>query len=119
MTPTHEPGSPADQDASRTRALSLLGEVFSSKVRASLLAWIVPRLDTRFSLTELSRELGMPISSLQHECYKLERLGVLKGRRPWQREARADDQRVADRLDHILHDAEQQQPMQMVEKAAH
>ncbi|MBA3275353.1 MAG: helix-turn-helix transcriptional regulator [Chloroflexia bacterium] len=81
MTPTHEPGSPADQDASRARALSLLGEVFSSKVRASLLAWIVPRLDTRFSLTELSRELGMPISSLQHECYKLERLGVLKGRR--------------------------------------
>ncbi len=81
MTPIHALDDPAGQDASRARALALLGEVFSSKVRASLLAWVVPRLDTRFSLTELSRELGMPISSLQHECYKLERLGVLRGRR--------------------------------------
>jgi hypothetical protein len=61
--------------------MALLGEVLSSRVRATLLAWVVPRLDRRFSLTELSRELGAPISSLQHECYKLERLGVLKARR--------------------------------------
>jgi len=69
------------EDRDAARALAVLGEVFSSKVRAAVLAWVVPRLDTRFSLTELSRELGMPISSLQHECYKLERLGVLQGRR--------------------------------------
>ncbi len=68
-------------DPVRAKSIMLLGEVFSSKVRATLLAWVVPRLDTRFSLTELSREVGAPISSLQHECYKLERLGVLLGRR--------------------------------------
>jgi hypothetical protein len=70
-------GAPVSGEHART----VLGEVFSSKVRAALLAWIVPRLDTRFSLTEVSRELGIAISSLQHECYKLERLGVLVGRR--------------------------------------
>ncbi len=73
--------SPPGENESRDRALALLGEVFSSKIRAALLAWAVPRLDTRFSLTELARELGSPVSSLQHECYKLERLGVLAGRR--------------------------------------
>jgi hypothetical protein len=29
-------------------------------------------------LTDLSRHLELPISSLQHECYKLARLGVLR-----------------------------------------
>lgn len=59
----------------------LLGELFSSRIRALLLTFIIPRLDRRFSLTELSRELDAPLSSLQHECYKLERLGFLVGRR--------------------------------------
>ncbi len=81
MAETLASNPPAGQDESRTRALTLLGEVLSSRVRATLLAWVVPRMETRFSLTELSRELGSPVSSLQHECYKLERLGVLKGRR--------------------------------------
>lgn len=62
-------------------AAELLAELFSSRIRASLLTYLVPRLDKRFSLTELSRELDIPISSLQHECYKLERLKVLTGRR--------------------------------------
>jgi DNA-binding transcriptional ArsR family regulator len=65
----------------RARAMEVLGEVVSSKVRATVLAWAVPRLDTPFSLTELSRAVDSPISSLQHECYKLERLGILQGRR--------------------------------------
>lgn len=73
--------SPPGVNVSRDQALAVLGEVFSSKVRAALLAWAVPRLDTRFSLTELARDLGSPVSSLQHECYKLERLGVFRGRR--------------------------------------
>jgi hypothetical protein len=72
---------PDAAEADRAKALGLLGEVLSSRVRATLLAWVVPRLDARFSLTELSRDVGSPISSLQHECYKLERLGVLQGRR--------------------------------------
>jgi len=34
-----------------------------------------------FSLTDLSRRLGLPVSSLQHECYKLTRLGLLRDER--------------------------------------
>src|SRR5690606_35897951 len=45
--------------------------------------------------------------------------GVLKGRRPWRREARADDRLVAERLDHILHDNLDEQPQQKVKDAAH
>ncbi len=69
------------QDETRARAMKTLGGVLSSRVRATLLAWVTPRLETRFSLTELARETGVAISSLQHECYKLEALGVLEGRR--------------------------------------
>jgi DNA-binding transcriptional ArsR family regulator len=59
----------------------LLAELFSSKVRASVLGYMLPRPQVPVSLTEFSRLLGLPISSLQHECYKLERVGVVKGRR--------------------------------------
>ncbi len=45
--------------------------------------------------------------------------GVLKGRRPWKREARADDALVAQRLEHILHDNTVQQPPDIVKEAAH
>ena len=61
--------------------MDTLGELFSSRIRASVLAYLVAREEARFSLTELSRALGLSVSSIQHECYKLERLGVLKGRR--------------------------------------
>jgi DNA-binding transcriptional ArsR family regulator len=63
------------------RGLEILSELLSSKVRAGVLGFMVAREEARFSLTELSRALGLSISSVQHECYKLERLGVLKGRR--------------------------------------
>jgi DNA-binding transcriptional ArsR family regulator len=59
----------------------LLEELLSSRVRAAVLCQLLPRPHLGFSLTELSRLLGLPISSLQHECYKLERLGILMGRR--------------------------------------
>jgi DNA-binding transcriptional ArsR family regulator len=59
----------------------LLAALLSSKVRAAVLGFMVAREESRFSLTELSRALGLSISSVQHECYKLERLGVLQGRR--------------------------------------
>jgi len=62
-------------------AIAFLTELFSSRVRALLLAFLVSRPDQGFSLTELSRALASPISSLQHECYKLERMGILRGRR--------------------------------------
>lgn len=60
---------------------ALLGELFSSKVRAAVLGFLLPRPHLAFSLTDLSRRLGLPISSLQHECYKLQRIGILTARR--------------------------------------
>lgn len=77
------PGSTTRTDHAnpRARAVATLADLLSSRNRALLLAWAAPRLDTPFSLTELSRALDVPISSLQHECYKLERLGVLASRR--------------------------------------
>ena len=58
-----------------------LAELFSSRVRAAVLALVLPRPHLRFSLTDLSRRLGLPVSSLQHECYKLTRLGLLRDKR--------------------------------------
>ena len=59
----------------------LLAELFSSKVRAAVLGMLLPRPHRWFSLTELSRSLGLPVSSLQHECYKLARVGLLHDQR--------------------------------------
>jgi DNA-binding transcriptional ArsR family regulator len=58
-----------------------LAELFSSRVRAAVLALVLVRPHLRFSLTDLSRRLGLPVSSLQHECYKLTRLGLLRDER--------------------------------------
>ena len=63
------------------RVSETLAALFSSRVRASVLAHLLPRPHLGFGLTDLSRVLGLPISSLQHECYKLVRIGVLKGTR--------------------------------------
>lgn len=59
----------------------MLSELFSSKIRAAVLEQMLPRPHIGYSLTDLSRVLDLPISSLQHECYKLERIGVVKARR--------------------------------------
>jgi hypothetical protein len=59
----------------------MLAELFSSKVRAAVLGQMLTRPHLRYSLTDLSHVLDIPISSLQHECYKLERIGVLRARR--------------------------------------
>lgn len=75
------PGRTRMSEAPTSPGLDTLGELFSSRIRASVLTYLVAREDARFSLTELSRALGISVSSVQHECYKLERLGVLKGRR--------------------------------------
>jgi DNA-binding IclR family transcriptional regulator len=58
-----------------------LVELFSSRVRAAVLALVLPRPHLGFSLTDLSRRLGLPVSSVQHECYKLTRLGLLRDER--------------------------------------
>jgi len=61
-----------------TKVSELLAELFSSRVRAAVLALLLPRPHLAFSLTDLSRRLELPVSSLQHECYKLARLGLLR-----------------------------------------
>ena len=58
-----------------------LAELFSSRVRAAGAALLLSRPHLQFSLTDLSRRLGLPVSSLQHECYKLTRMGVLRDER--------------------------------------
>lgn len=58
---------------------AVLASVLSSKVRAAVLTWLVTRQDAAWSLTEIARGVGMAISSVQHECYKLEGIGILHG----------------------------------------
>ena len=75
----------APSDVTRAQGESfvpdILAELFSSRVRAAVLALTLPRPHLAFSLTDLSRRLGLPVSSLQHECYKLVRIGVLRDER--------------------------------------
>jgi 5,10-methylenetetrahydrofolate reductase len=78
-------------------------------------------IDIINEVKEIPGVSGIHVMAYRQEEYVAEIVhesGVLKGRRPWQREARADDQMVADRLEHILHQGESEQPVQMVEKAA-
>ena len=55
----------------------VLEELFSSRLRVAVLGEVLARPHLAFGLTDLSRRLGLPVSSLQHECYKLARIGVL------------------------------------------
>ncbi len=72
----------ASRSPSRSSSGSdVLVELLSSRVLAAVLGFLVAHDEGRFSLTELARYLDLSISSVQHECYKLERLKVLKGRR--------------------------------------
>ena len=64
---------------------------------------------------------GIHVMAYRQEEYVAEIVdesGVLKGRQPWKREIRRDDQMVADRLDHILHDEITETQVDMV-KTAH
>lgn len=72
MTP---PESPPDSGVSQ------LAGLLSSQVRAEVLAFALTHPDERFSLTELGRALGMAVSSVQHECYKLQEMEVFRAKR--------------------------------------
>jgi 5,10-methylenetetrahydrofolate reductase len=80
-------------------------------------------IDIINEVKEIPGVSGVHVMAYRQEEYVAEIVhesGVLKGRQPWKREARRDDQLVADRLDHILHDDDQnQQPQRMVEDATH
>ena len=70
-----------DRQSAQSEGLANLAALLSSSVRARVLLHVITHPDVRFSLTELGRALGLAVSSVQHECYKLEGLGVLRGRR--------------------------------------
>jgi hypothetical protein len=64
---------------------------------------------------------GIHVMAYRQEEYVAEIVdesGVLKGRQPWKREIRHDDQMVADRLESILHDDITETQVDMV-KTAH
>ncbi|WP_019173507.1 methylenetetrahydrofolate reductase [Pseudaminobacter salicylatoxidans] len=77
-------------------------------------------IDIINEVKEIPGVSGIHVMAYRQEEYVAEMVhesGVLKGRKPWKREGRADDQIVADRLEHLLHDEPTQQPVQLVEKA--
>lgn len=69
------------RETTTSESLSTLAGLFSSQVRAEVLAWMVTHPDQPASLTELGRALDKPISSVQHECYKLQEMGLFDARR--------------------------------------
>ena len=78
-------------------------------------------IDIINEVKEIAGVSGIHVMAYRQEEYVAEIVhesGVLKGRRPWRREPRADDQMVAERLDHILHDDITEQPQQAVREAA-
>jgi 5,10-methylenetetrahydrofolate reductase len=78
-------------------------------------------IDIINEVKEIPGVSGIHVMAYRQEEYVAEIVdesGVLKGRRPWKREARRDDQLVAERLDHILHDSITETQVDMV-KTAH
>ncbi len=78
-------------------------------------------IDIINEVKEIAGVSGIHVMAYRQEEYVAEIVhesGVLKGRRPWRREPRADDRMVADRLDYILHDDLTEQPQQAVLEAA-
>jgi hypothetical protein len=71
-------------------------------------------IDIINEVKEIEGVSGIHVMAYRQEEYVAEIVhesGVLKGRRPWKREPRADDAIVAERLDHNLRDSvEQKQP---------
>ncbi|MDN5927454.1 MAG: methylenetetrahydrofolate reductase [Hyphomicrobiales bacterium] len=78
-------------------------------------------IDIINEVKEIPGVAGVHVMAYRQEEYVAEIVaesGVLKDRRPWKREARHDDQVVADRLDSILNDEITEQPADRVERAA-
>jgi len=78
-------------------------------------------IDIINEVKEIPGIAGIHVMAYRQEEYVAEIVdesGVLKGRKPWKREARRDDQLVADRLGHILKDDVTESQVDMV-KSAH
>ncbi|HWK64477.1 MAG TPA: methylenetetrahydrofolate reductase [Rhizobiaceae bacterium] len=78
-------------------------------------------IDIINEVKEIQGVSGIHVMAYRQEEYVAEIVdesGVLRGRRPWKREARRDDQLVAERLDRLLHDDVTETQAEMV-KTAH
>ena len=78
-------------------------------------------IDIIDEVKEIEGVAGIHVMAYRQEEYVAEIVhesGILKGRRPWRREPRADDAMVAERLDHILNDAPVETPQEIVRDAA-
>jgi 5,10-methylenetetrahydrofolate reductase len=78
-------------------------------------------IDIINEVKEIPGVAGIHVMAYRQEEYVAEIVddsGVLRGRRPWQREPRADDAMVAERLDQILHENITETQSDMV-KSAH
>lgn len=78
-------------------------------------------IDIINEVKEIPGVAGIHVMAYRQEEYVAEIVdesGVLKGRQPWRREARADDRLVAERLGHILSDGVTETQSEMV-KTAH
>jgi 5,10-methylenetetrahydrofolate reductase len=79
-------------------------------------------IDIINEVKEIAGVSGIHVMAYRQEEYVAEivdEAGVLKGRRPWRREAARDERAIADRLDHLLHDDPDQSPQTMVKQIAH
>lgn len=77
-------------------------------------------IDIINEIKEIDGVSGIHVMAYRQEEFVAEIVhesGVLKGRRPWKREPRADDAMVAERLDHILNDQPTERPGEMVKGA--
>ncbi len=77
-------------------------------------------IDIINEVKEIEGVSGVHVMAYRQEEYVAEIVhesGVLKGRRPWRREARPDDAIVAERLDHMLHDDLTEKPAKAVKNA--
>ncbi|QPC88091.1 methylenetetrahydrofolate reductase [Mesorhizobium sp. NBSH29] len=79
-------------------------------------------IDIINEVKEIPGVSGIHVMAYRQEEYVAEIVhesGVLKGRRPWRKEPRADDLLVAERLEHILHDDITETQVEMVDEARH
>jgi len=79
-------------------------------------------IDIINEVKEIAGVCGIHVMAYRQEEYVAEIVsesGVLRGRRPWQREAARDEDVVAERMRHLRDDEQNQAPQTMVETATH
>jgi len=54
--------------------------IFRSRHQAALLSWLLRHPDDEYTLTELARRLGVPLTTLQREAQRLVVAGILQDR---------------------------------------